>query len=241
MGRQSSSRIKMGKKDGEEDGEITVFCGIIPSEVMMIDDNDDLITKEYDLLLAGKWSGHSDPRLIYTTDLSEFKMPKYRAAKAVLTSFYNSPDPTHKRAASVLNSVFTQGVSIFLMTKKILEALIRGDSNIALKSLDGTSYKLLKKFFLEKGILEEVIKPSAYDSKGPKRAGSYKLVDEKLLDYLDQLVGSTIRLAREKAYMKWQLETDKVAEITLSAEQIAYDQQMSARAEEKRKKYDPQS
>jgi hypothetical protein len=200
------------------------------------DQSEDLLRKEYENLLAGDWNSHNDPRLLYPTALDKMPMPEYKKVKIILDVLYKSHNSAHRRAASILNALFSQKTSIFIMTKKHFFDLATKDPNQDLKSGDSAAYKALVSFLLSKGILETIKEPSRFGENGPRRAGVYRLIDKKLVHQLDILVGETYRKNHEALFVKWQEETDYDGSGDLTPEQLALYNKMEQQAAEKRSK-----
>lgn len=204
----------------------------------MSDNDSDELVRKYQSLLSNEWRTLSDPKLVYTTELKKMEMPKFKNVVAILGVFYKSQDNNQVRFASMLNAMMTQGTSIWIMNRADVDNLFKSDPNQKFKSCDNDAYKALLRFFLSKGIIEQIRAPSPFGTKGPRLTGVYRLIDVDLLAELDKLVGANFRQQHEKDFMAWQMETGiEYKESTpLTPEQEVYMEGIKQKAAEKRKK-----
>lgn len=202
-------------------------------------DESEELRRHYETLLSNGWRTLSDPKLIYTTELKKMEMPKFKSVVAILETFYRSRDHNHIRAASLLNAMFSQGTSIWIMNRSDINELLKNDSDQKFNSCDDKAYKQLLRFLFEKGIIEQLRAPSPFGTVGPRLTGVYRLIDPGLLAQLDKLVGANFRQQHEKDFMAWQMETGieyKDVPQELTPEQEAYMEDIKIKAAEKRKK-----
>ena len=126
-------------------------------------------------------------------------------AKEVCTPFYNSTMLEVKILASILNAIFTERKATFLLSKRILDSLVKQDGNLERNSLDSQSFSKFISWLSDKNIIREV-KPSTKD-----KAAVYELSSPDLIDAFDRLVGQDYRAAQKTRCIKV-YEAEQVSE-----------------------------
>lgn len=166
-------------------------------------DKNNKIFNEFKDLLSGEWKAPVDARLTEITPLSEMDQDKYEFIIQALNAFYQSSDPTHRRFGSVLNSIYTQGLSTFVLTKSFTDKLVKSDPHYTPNSCDTIGYKKMMNFALSNNILKVLRNPVRNDVGIPGKSGLYELVDKKCLGLLYMIVGESVCLARKEVFIKW--------------------------------------
>lgn len=145
----------------------------------------------------------SKPSIAKLTEISELSSLPLEV-KDMLLPFYNSDDSTHKRMASVLNSIFTQHNNVFLLTNSILNDLVKNDPNHDLKSCDGKACSDIKIRFIEKGKVFKVLRKPVERAPGVKgRGGLYELSHPMFANLLIKIMGEDLCEAKKDNFIKW--------------------------------------
>ena len=117
-------------------------------------------------------------QLFITSELSDGNLGDI---KDMLESFYAEKILNLKCFASVLNSIFTQKNRTFLLSKAILESLIKSDPNFKGGKLSSAQYRSFRENVMLSNVFKICRKPT-----GPL-AGVYSLSDPSVLKYLYKL------------------------------------------------------
>lgn len=152
-----------------------------------------------------------DPRLVELTELKDIMgNEKYINIVPMLIAAYESTDPLTRRFGSILNAVVTQGITTFVITKALIDDLVKRDTHYQPNSCDTVSYKKLMRVLLGKGILRELRPPTRNLVGAPGNAGLYELVDKRFLVHIYPLIGEAVLNARRESFIKWYDENNTV-------------------------------
>lgn len=122
------------------------------------------------------------------------------AWKSILES-YNSKEFFYKVLASLFNALYTQNLPMFILSKKIIEDLIKLDKRLKRKTLDGKTYKYFLKRLINSGIIEVVESSSSFKEKR-RRVGLYRVKDEELRQLFFEDIENRENELKE-IYNKW--------------------------------------
>lgn len=107
--------------------------------------------------------------------------------REILKACYDHPDSRIKRLGSILNAIYTQYNTVFMLSVRILRELTPLDiANHGLKSCEGADYNWIIHQCLSLGIFERI-----RDQVG-KKASLFRLVHPRYLDPLYRFVGKEI-------------------------------------------------
>lgn len=112
--------------------------------------------------------------------------------KELLAGLYSEKSLTPRLTATLLNGIFTEGRSIFLMSKPLMEALVEADyknGNIQIKTFDDTGYKIFVKCLRERDIIEVTDESEQFSKEFPRgKAATWQLCDRYPLKLLKSLM-----------------------------------------------------
>jgi hypothetical protein len=109
---------------------------------------------------------------------------------------YENPDTTFKRLVSIFNSIFTQRMQTFMLSRNSAIKLIKEDPNHEL-SLSPNEYNHFLKIITQGGYFQ-VLKTHT-----KKKAGVYKLVHPELVKELRNLAAKEYFEAQEQAVLAY--------------------------------------
>lgn len=98
---------------------------------------------------------------------------------------YDSKDANDRLLATLLNGIFTEGKSRFLLGVNPLTAYLVADPNAERKTMDGQSFKKFVAIWCEAEVLRQTQAPT---TKG-KNAGGYEIIHPELLALMNHLFG----------------------------------------------------
>ena len=124
--------------------------------------------------------------------------------RQVLAALYGHNDGMVRRFATMLNSIYTQQINVFITTQDNFAELIKKDSaNNSLRSCDNTSYKIMMNHAYIHGWIKE-LRRAVQRSKGVSgQAGLYELTDSDFLFPLIKEIGKDVCDANKKATLEW--------------------------------------
>lgn len=100
-----------------------------------------------------------------------------------IAELYRSPNVILRIVGSILNSSRTQNLPCFIMSRKLLNNLIKDDKYVACKSVNSSVYKKLLSLLLEKESGFQVVYTSSNFNDRKKRAMLLEIVDNDVLIY----------------------------------------------------------
>lgn len=109
-----------------------------------------------------------------------------------IKDLYNNPRTEFKMMGTLLNYILTNDYPCFMMSRRILENVIKEDNNITQKSNNGTQYKMVIKHLIDMGIIKCICKYK----KLPNRAALFRLVNKDLRALIEDIDN------KEQAYLK---------------------------------------
>lgn len=145
----------------------------------------------------------SDLKLDYTHPLDEFED---KEMKNTLKLFYNHKNSHVKKIGSILNALFYQPRKIFIITKKLLNSLVKYDVNIKANSVDSEAYGKALYHMFNNNIIKRIREPAQ------NKAGLYKIIDRDILTIMEKNAGKAFLDAQEEKgveyYDKFQVGED---------------------------------
>ena len=193
------------------------------------------LLEEYKSMLAGM-TKIIDPKLTEITLLSDMQGEDQELAYHILTASYQSNQTHQRRFGSILNSCYTQGVSVFVLTKKIADDLCSIDPHYKPDSCNTPGYKELKRFFLSNNLIEELRKPERNQLGVAGKAGLYKLINKKFLLPLKLIHGDAALKAREEELVKWYDENNENMSVEETPEILEERRRMREKINERKNK-----
>lgn len=80
--------------------------------------------------------------------------------------------------ACLINGLISSETPVFMLTKRIFEALVKSDDNLKRKTINSQEYKRMISNSIEIGLIDCIVKPSGFNEQ-KKIAGLYFLKDKK--------------------------------------------------------------
>lgn len=191
--------------------------------------------KLYDKISAKIKSGlerrEEDPRLLEVSHLDEFKDIDL---KSIIQAFYNSGDPVYERIGVILNSIFTHGHSVFIISKSFLNDLMMKDLNIKANTCDTKTYKKVMRAMYEDGIMVCLRNPIQQTQGISGKNGLYELVDNDYLAAISKTLGENTMMAKREQFIQWfdEHNPEQEQEYVLTAEDRVKLQKAKEKADE---------
>lgn len=121
----------------------------------------------------------------------------------IVAPFYDYPDPIINRVGSVLNAIYTQQNSVFLITRDLVNDLVKNDKNHSIESCNTQIYKNMMAFLFNSNIINVLRKPIRISPGIRGRAGLYELIHPEYLNPLIQIMGVDHCHAKKDSCIKW--------------------------------------
>jgi len=97
--------------------------------------------------------------------------------------------PRNSYFAAILNGIYTENLSSFLMSQNLLQELIKNDPNIERNTVDSKSYREFMAFMLNKGYVRLLSKPERIAKGSKPIAGKWEWTHEPTLAILKPYLG----------------------------------------------------
>lgn len=142
-------------------------------------------------------------KLSHTSALTDLDQLSSQAISAM----YESKNPSIKKGGSIINSAYTHGTSVFLLSMRIVSELIKNDGNVVYNGCNSRNYKEIMHKMLKDGVISVLRPPSG------RLAGLYEINSELFLIPLQKKIGKKAlenkRLKNIAWYDKTSLIRDK--------------------------------
>ena len=125
-----------------------------------------------------------DHKLVKTTPLKNLPVD----LRKVLTDLYSAKEFRARRvfAASVINGMFTEQITEFLMSQNLLTTLVSNDPNVSRKAINSQDYKEFYAYLVKKEFIEITEQPGRWASGEKAKAGRWRWVERGVLRLLSQ-------------------------------------------------------
>lgn len=136
---------------------------------------------------VAKFSGRSKSSvtLISVTDVKN--MPDSNVWNTLKKDYQNPNfEPIEKMVVVLLNAILTSNRVCFLLSRPLFESLLKMDSCIDRKTINGKEFGRLKDGLIDSGLLKMVRPPESF----PSKAGVYEVVDLEIRSFIENKIGS---------------------------------------------------
>ena len=141
-----------------------------------------------------------NPRLIDISALDDFKD---KDIKTILKVYYDSTDPIYRLIGTILNSVFTHGYNVFVITQKYLNDLLKIDKAAKSNTCDGKTYKKVMAKMYTRGDLV-CLRKAIQNSLGVSgKSGLYEMTNAEVIEALSKTIGINTLMARREQSIEW--------------------------------------
>lgn len=100
-----------------------------------------------------------------------------------IKNYYKSDDQLNRMVASLFNSLYTENLPCFMLSKSIMEEILRVDKNIERKSLNSSEYKQFVLYITSDPAICKCLSHPSEFGKGKRIAGLYRVIDEEARNY----------------------------------------------------------
>ncbi len=139
--------------------------------------------EKYQKFVKENLEGSSDLKLTELSMLEEMQ----REVRDIVEVLYESKSPKTQKMGSIMNAIFTQQAHVFLMSFRILNDLLKSDSNTKTKSCHSTDYNIIMSRLEASNVMQNLRKQAG------KRAGMYELIGEHEIAVFDKLISKEMR------------------------------------------------
>lgn len=134
--------------------------------------------------ILGELNEKFDHRLQITTPLDQLPGD----LRALLLRCYEARTnkPRNYYFAAIINGIYTENLTAFLMSQNLLQELVKNDPNIARNTVDSKSYREFMAFMLNKGYVRLLSQPERIAKGSKPIAGKWEWIHEPTLNLLKQ-------------------------------------------------------